>query len=126
MQIAYQETAKTPFTAKEMRMLREVYGEQLQEKVLDRPQFKKDIKHYLRNRIVYFKEPNVNNHKKYELLSTVPLHDVLDKALKRDVVFNKKNFNPLKYQFPVFTNKTLLYRIDNTNHFILIKPQTGR
>lgn len=125
MQKLYAENTITPFTAQEMQFLQEVYGEHLQEEILSKPTRVKDIKHLLRNRIQYFEEPNPNNHKDYVLLSSVPLFNVFVEDLKRDEVFSD-SFNPLKYQIEYFSKGSKLFRIDNTNTFILIRSQTGR
>ncbi|HRV54817.1 MAG TPA: hypothetical protein P5264_04705, partial [Mangrovimonas sp.] len=76
MDDAYTKNTTTPFTPQELKMLQEVYGNALQEEILDKPQRVKDIKHLLRNRIVYFQEQNPKNFKTYQLLSSAPLFDV--------------------------------------------------
>lgn len=126
MEDAYTKNTTTPFTPQELKMLQEVYGNALQEEILDKPQRVKDIKHLLRNRIVYFQEQNPKNFKTYQLLSSAPLFDVFVDGLERDMSFDKETFNPLKYQMLFYTNSAIIYRIDNTTNFILIRPQVGR
>ncbi len=60
----------------------------------------------------------------YIKLSTVPLLNKYNPNLSRDVVFDPLNFNPLKYSFSFSSNKTEIYRVDNTDYLIIIKPQT--
>ncbi|MCB0432245.1 MAG: hypothetical protein KDD18_04165, partial [Mangrovimonas sp.] len=69
---------------------------------------------------------NPKNFKTYQLLSSAPLFDVFVDGLERDMSFDKETFNPLKYQMLFYTNSAIIYRIDNTTNFILIRPQVGR
>jgi hypothetical protein len=43
--------------------------------------------------------------------------------LQRDANFNPQNFNPLKYLFNFYSRGTQMYRVDNTNYFIIIESQ---
>lgn len=60
----------------------------------------------------------------YVKLSTIPLLNKYNPNLSRDVVFDPLNFNPLKYSFSFSSTKTEIYRVDNTDYLIIIKPQT--
>ncbi|VAW36026.1 hypothetical protein MNBD_GAMMA01-1060, partial [hydrothermal vent metagenome] len=37
--------------------------------------------------------------------------------------FNKNTFNPLKYTFDFYSRGGYMYKVDNTNYFIIIKSQ---
>ena len=43
--------------------------------------------------------------------------------LKRDRNFDPLNFNPLKYNFEFHAPTIQRFRVDNSNYFIIIKPQ---
>lgn len=119
----YNENVNTPLTAKEKEMLLDVYGDKLQEYVLSKPQRLKDIKNILRNRVEIIEIPDAKNHKECELLSSISLFNNYNPSLKRDFNFNTKTFNPLKYNFKFYAAEGALYKVDNTNYFISIKPQ---
>ena len=44
--------------------------------------------------------------------------------LKRDEGFDPNNFNALKYNMNFFNSQALVYRVDNTDYIIVIKPQS--
>jgi len=88
--------------------------------VLDNPQRLKSIKNILRNRVQIL---NIIDYPKdYELLSQVPLFDKYNSSLKRET-FNKSEFNPLRYNFDFYAKQTQVFRVDNTDYYIVIKPQ---
>lgn len=118
---AYETNTITSFTPKEMKMLEEVYGEHLEKEVLNNLELSKHLKHLLRNRIVY--TTDYHPAKGYIALSEVPLFDVYVQDLKRDLIFDKDSFNPLKYQMMFFTKNQYVYRFGNTNMFIIINKQ---
>jgi hypothetical protein len=123
--VVYKDNVKAPLTINESAMLQEVYGENLEKEILNRPQRLKDIKNILRNRVVILDvtRKDLSNFKK---LSEVPLFNVYNPSLKRDIVFNKTNFNPLKYDFSFYSRNGSYIRVDNTNYVIKIKSQHQR
>jgi len=121
--VKYNANVKSPLTSVELRFIEEAYGDKAETYVLSNSQRVKDIKNLLRNRVVITEIPNVRDQKKAPLLSQVPLFDFYVKDLKRDTTFNPKTFNPLKYLFNVHGLQGEMYRVDNTNYFILIKSQ---
>lgn len=120
--VKYNDNVNAPLTSSELAQLREVYGEYLQKQVLDRAQRVKDIKNILRNR-VEIKQFNSGDIKPCPLLSEVPLFDYYVDTLTRDTNFNPKGFNPLKYKFNFYGTGASLYKVDNTNYYIIIKSQ---
>lgn len=60
--------------------------------------------------------------KKFKLLSTVALNNKYNPALIRDVAVNPQTFNPLKYKFPMSSDKVEMYRVDGTDFIIIIQP----
>ncbi|GGH46525.1 hypothetical protein [Mangrovimonas yunxiaonensis] len=124
--VQYGDNVAAPLTFKEKQQLEEVYGDKLEAYVLNRPQRLKDIKHLLRNRVVYQEIPNPNDQKPCPLLSEVSLFNNYVPDLKRDLVFNQQTFNPLKYNFNFYARGSHMYRVDNTNYFIIIKSQHQR
>lgn len=107
----------------ELAKLKEVYGAALKTEILDRPTRVLTIKEILRNRVILREITDPNKQKPCPKLSEIPLFDAFVSTLKRDVVFNPKSFNPLKYDFKYHKPGFQLIRVDNTNYFIIIKPQ---
>ncbi|RAJ11801.1 hypothetical protein [Olleya aquimaris] len=122
--VKYDKNVDAPLTAKELAMLKEVYQDKLQKYVLSNKQRVKDFKHLLRNRIVITEIPNMTDDSKYTLLSKVKLFNNYNPNLTRDETFNSSTFNPLKYNLGFFTSGSSIFKIDNTNYYIIIKPQT--
>lgn len=107
----------------ELAKLKEVYGAALKTEILDRPTRVLTIKEILRNRVILREITDPNKQKPCPKLSEIPLFDAFVSTLKRDVVFNPSSFNPLKYDFRYHRPGFQLFRVDNTNYFIIIKPQ---
>ena len=107
----------------ELVKLNEVYGDALKTEILDRPIRILTMKEILRNRVVLREISDPIKQKPCPNLSEIPLFDVFVSTLKRDVVFNPNSFNPLKYDFKYHMPGFQLIRVDNTNYFIIIKPQ---
>jgi sensor c-di-GMP phosphodiesterase-like protein len=118
--VKYKANIKTPLTKKENVQLQEVYGEMLQDYVLNNQQRLKDIKNILRNRVSVVELPNFK--KEVTLLSQVPLFNNYNTNLRRKR-FNKDTFNPLKYNFDFYSKGIKMYRVDRTNYYIVIKSQ---
>lgn len=55
-------------------------------------------------------------------LTKTPLLDTYNKNLVRNYLYNQNNFNPLKYDVALFSNKTVLYRIDK-QHVLYVLGQ---
>jgi hypothetical protein len=107
----------------ELAKLKEVYGAALKTEILDRPTRILTIKEILRNRVILREITDPNKQKPRPKLSEIPLFDAFVSTLKRDTVFNPYSFNPLKYDFKYHRPGFQLIRVDNTNYFIIIKPQ---
>lgn len=121
--INYNNNVNAPLTSKELSQIQEVYGNKANDYVLSKPQRLKDIKNILRNRVEIKMISNINDQKQCPLLSEVPLFNYYVKGLVKDTSFNPKNFNPLKYNFEFYSTGSYMYRVDNTNYFIIIKSQ---
>ncbi|MEM5565205.1 hypothetical protein WNY78_08820 [Psychroserpens sp. AS72] len=121
--VTYNTNVNSPLTSAELALVNEVYGNTVNTNVLDKPQRLKDIKNILRNRVEIKNVPNPSDQKTCTLLSEVLLMDYYVSDLQRDTNFNPQNFNPLKYLFNYNSYGTHMYRVDNTNYFIIIKSQ---
>lgn len=121
--VEYNENVNAPLSANEKLQLTAVYGDKLQEYILSKPQRLMAIKNILRNRIEIIELADRKDQKECTLLSEVSLFNYYVPELKRDIVFNKNTFNPLKYNFSFYSRGSHMYRVDNTNYFILIKSQ---
>jgi len=123
--IEYKDNVNPPLTFLENAMLEEVYKDKLQDYILSQPQRLKSIKNILRNRVEII-EVNGKDISSLKKLSEVALFNNYNADLKRDVVFDKSRFNPLKYQFNFYSREGSYIRVDNTNYVILIKSQHQR
>ena len=121
--VSYNSNVNAPLTSSELALITEVYGSTTNENILDKPQRLKDIKNILRNRVEIKSVPKTSDQKPCTLLSEVLLMDYYVSDLQRDTNFNPQNFNPLKYLFNYNSYGTHMYRVDNTNYFIIIKSQ---
>ena len=121
--VTYKDNVNAPLTSAELALINEVYGNTANANVLDKPQRLKDTKNILRNRVEIKNIPNPSDQKPCTLLSEVPLLDYYVSDLQRDTDFSPQNFNPLKYLFNYYSYGTHMYRVDNTNYFIIIKSQ---
>ena len=121
--ISFNSNTKASLNNAELAKLKEVYGAALKTEILDRPARVLTIKEILRNRVIVREITDPNKQKPCPKLSEIPLFDAFVSTLKRDVVFNPKSFNPLKYDFKYHKPGFQLIRVDNTNYFIIIKPQ---
>lgn len=121
--VTYNDNVKQRLTSQEMEFLREAYGDKLEEYILSRPQRLKDVKDILRNRVKIELASRNEKSAYMPLLSSVPLFTNYNSALKRDRNFDKNKFNPLTYQFHFHGFGSAMYRIDNTDFVVIIKPQ---
>ena len=117
----YPDNINIPFTNSELSMLKMAYGNQLENQILDRPVRVKDIKDIFRNRVIIYQE-NIKDLAKIPLLSQVPIFTIYNDKISTPV-FDKNNFNPLLYNFNFFSKTKQIYRVDNTNFLIVIKPR---
>jgi hypothetical protein len=77
----------------------------------------------LLNERIEIKQEPISFNEKYTKLSEVPLNNKYNPALTKDGSFNVESFNPLKYQMNFYAKTTIVYRVDNTEYLIVIKPQ---
>ena len=117
----YPSNVDLPFSKSELKKLEEAYGQNLNDQILDRPIRVKDIKDILRNRVDIYQE-NIKDVSTIPLLSNIPTFDIYNHKLNRPV-FNRNNFNPLLYNFNFFLKTKQIYRVDNTNFLVVIKPR---
>lgn len=89
----------------------------------------KDSQHYknllilLRER-VEFKNQSFEKIEKYQKLSSIQLFNKYNESLERDLEFDFKTFNVLKYDLNFFSSHRKVYRIDNTDWLIIINPKS--
>lgn len=120
--VSYNDNVNSPLNQRERQQLEEVYADQLQRMVLSKPQRLKDIKDILRNRVKISLASENPKSQFAPLLSTVPVFNAYNKAVNRDAVFDRSNFNPLKYQFNFHGFGTSMYRVDHTDYIVTIMP----
>jgi len=117
----YPSNVDLPFSKSELKKLEEAYGQNLNDQILDRPIRVKDIKDILRNRVNIYQE-NIKDISTIPLLSNIPTFDIYNHNLNRPI-FNRNDFNPLLYNFNFFLKTKQIYRVDNTNFLVVIKPR---
>ncbi len=105
--------------------IQEVYGDKTQEIAQNDPERIKLLNDLLDNRIKIIESPIVGEDK-YTKLSSVPLLNKYNTNLKRDLIFDPANFNPLKYSMNFFTSEAQIYRVDNTDYLIVIQQQGSK
>lgn len=121
--IVYQANVKEPLTDKELKMIKEVYGDKTQELVLNDSRLLNDLKSLLRNRIEIIKISDPSKQKKCKFLSEIPINNQYNPNLKRVAFKDLESFNPLMYRLDFFSKGTYLYQIDNTDYFIELTSQ---
>lgn len=86
-------------------------------------QHHKNLIDLLQNRIEFTKlVKSSDSDKDYPNINQVPLFDKYDKSITRDTTFDSNTFNVLKYDLIFFSTFTKIYRINNTDWVIIIKP----
>lgn len=121
--VHYDDNVKKSLSLKEEAQIREVYGSNAEDYVLNRPQQLKDIKNILRNRIEIV-DAGMKDLSSITRLSEVELFNDLVPNLTRDSNFDPQSFNPLKYKFNFYSRDiTKYYWVDNTSFLIIIKSQ---
>jgi hypothetical protein len=113
-------TAQEPTGAIDKRIV-EVYAGQLAE-LMKVPQRLKDLNNILFKRTEIITLPYVSG-EKYTKLSQMPLFNKYNPALERDKTYDPATFNVLKYNLQFYHKHKKIYRIDNTDLVIIIKPQ---
>jgi len=103
--------------------IQEVYGDITQQIVQNEPERIIALNDLLDNRIKIVVSP-VKGEDKYTKLSSVELLNKYNPNLKRDEGFDPNNFNALKYNMNFFNSQAVVYRVDNTDYIIVIKPQS--
>ena len=121
--IVFNKNIFSEFTPREIKMLNTVYGEMLKNEILNRPTRVLAIKEILRNRVEIVKLTDPRHHKPCPMLSEIPLFNIFNKSLKRDQPFDPLKFNPLKYNFEFHKPGFQMFRVDDSDYFIIIKPQ---
>ena len=110
-------------SAKELSNLHEVFGVHLQDHILNRPNMLAEIKDVLRNRVQIVQLKNPADQKATSMLSEVALYTAYNPDIERDKRFDPSTFNPLKYAFNYRLSGASMYRVDQTDYFIIIKPR---
>ena len=122
--ITYSSNVYDDLTSEELMFLSEIFKDKLKENVLDRPNMLLAYKNLLRNRIVIKQFNTLPTSEKYTNLNEIPLFTVYNSNLTRDVSYSSKTFNVLKYNLPFFGGNGGMFRINKTNYFLIIKPQS--
>ena len=121
--IVFNSNTSSEFTSDELNKLKTVYGAALKVEILERPTRVLAMKEILRNRVLVKEITDPRKHKPCPMLSEVSLFDAFAPKLKRDAAFSPNSFNPLKYNFEFHKPGFQMFRVDDSNYFIIIKPQ---
>ena len=122
--VKFDKNIESPLTTKEKQMLIEVYSDKLDEYIMSNPRRLKNMKHLLRNRLKVIKMDSKIDNDKYENLANISLFDIYNDGLQRNRQYNSSTFNPLKYDLPFFKIGGSIFKIYDTNYFLVIKSQT--
>lgn len=91
--------------------------------VMKGSQHHKNLIDLLQNRIEFTKlTKSSNSDKDYPNIDQVPLFNKYNNSITRDTTFDEKTFNVLKYDLNFFSKFTKIYRVNNTDWVIIIKP----
>jgi hypothetical protein len=98
----------------------QVYGSQF---IAMNPEVYNSLVKLLEDRISIIESVPTSD-EKYPKLSQVSLNNKNNSTLVHENVYNPNTFNPLKYNLSFFEKeRTLIYRIDNSNYLVVIQPQ---
>ena len=91
--------------------------------VMKGSQHHKNLIDLLQNRIEFTKlAKSSNSDKDYPNIDQIPLFNKYNNSITRDTTFDEKTFNVLKYDLNFFSKFTKIYRVNNTDWVIIIKP----
>lgn len=120
---AFAQKSQAPVYTKEQiqAFIREVYQGQADQLFFGADHHRLDMVTDFLHRIQYLPISN-SLQKKIPLLSELEFNNKDNPALTKDVVFDPKTFNPLKYGFTMAARTQLLVRVDHSDYIISIKP----
>ena len=118
--VNFKANVQFPLNSYEEELIREVYKDAYDSQVLNNPERLRNLKDILRNRVSVQYLPSFQ--KEVKSLSEVSLFNKYNPKIKRKR-FDKDNFNPLSYNFDFFSKSPQIYRVDNTDYYIVIKSQ---
>ncbi|PHS03184.1 MAG: hypothetical protein COA88_16005 [Kordia sp.] len=84
------------------------------------------IQDFFKNRLEIVSYKQEYEQKDLIKLSSIGLSNKYNSQLTRDVSFNQSTFNPLKYKLDIFPGNTVMYKVDNTDYIIIIKPSRNK
>lgn len=92
-------------------LIKEVYQEKAEAIIFSDKIRYNGFKDLLLNRI-YVRKLRFKEGEELVDLTKAPLLTTYNQNLVRNYLYNQNNFNPLKYDITLFSNETILYRID--------------
>ena len=84
------------------------------------------IQDFFKNRLEIVSYKQEYEQKGLIKLSSIGLSNKYNSQLTRDVSFNQSTFNPLKYKLDIFPGNTVMYKVDNADYIIIIKPSRNK
>lgn len=118
---SFGQTTTTPLTPEEIaNRIAYVHGNDF---VLNNPTLVTALGKVMTDRIEY-QTVLLDPVEKYTLLSSMPLLSKVNPTIQGADFsnFNLNSFNPLVYNLDFFSDRTQVFRIDNTNYIMVIKP----
>lgn len=107
------------------KLIKEVYQDKADAIIFSDAIRYEGFKNLLLNRIT-IREQIFKEGEYYENLSDIPLLKTYNKNLSRNFMFNKSNFNPLKYDINLFSNELIIYRIDKQHILYIASQKTNK
>lgn len=101
--------------------IKQVYGDYLKEVETRDPERLVHLDRLLNERVTVVTLERTEG-EKFAKLSAMPLFNKYNPALERDVTYDPKTFNVLKYDLTFFSRTVMVYRIDGTDLVIVIRP----
>tara|TARA_B100001063_G_C16727404_1_gene537252 strand:- start:334 stop:771 length:438 start_codon:yes stop_codon:yes gene_type:complete len=112
----YTKNVESPLTNVEIQKIEAAFEDKLYlNRIYSSKSLITDIKDILRNRVIIELE-NIKD------ISHLPLLSSLNFKVKTK--FDLKNFNPLLYDFDFQSKTQKIFRVDDTNYIIIIKPKS--
>ena len=100
----------------------EAYKGHANQLIYSKPNRLRDTQNLLIERITIFRSSKKGI--QGTLISKMPLFNKFNGDLKRDLNIDPSNFNPLKYDLDFYSGYGHIYRMDGTDLYLKISPQT--
>lgn len=102
--------------------IREVFNDKANELVFESSSVRLRVLNRFMKHQTYVEYHPEYRGKKFTSTNELPLFNKYNYSLKRDVIYNKEIFNPLKYNISMNPKKKMMYRIADTDYILYVLP----